>query len=112
MIMSCDKKKQQIITSYIDFVILLSIEIDNQLKFEKHASTITSFYMFLSRQYSLLYIYLYIENVFKYLLILSEIKESNLYYFHIKVVRFSSDLLPRSSSLPITCCKVILQILA
>ena len=99
-------------TSYIDSVILLSIEIDNQLKFEKHASTIISFYIFLSRQYSLLYIYLYIVNVFKYLLILSEIKESNLYYYHIKIVRFSLDLLPRSSSLPITCCKMILQILA
>ena len=33
---------------------LLGIEIDNQLNFEKHVWTIISFYVFLSKQYSLL----------------------------------------------------------
>ena len=58
-------------------------------------------------QYSLLHIYLYIVNVFNYLFILSEVKES----YYIKVVRFSLDLLPRSLSLPICCCKIIVQIM-
>ena len=78
-----------------------------KLNFEKHVSTIISFYIFLLRQCSLLYIYLYIINVFKYLFLLSENKESYLYYYYIKVVRFSLDPLPRSSSLPIRCCKII-----
>ena len=62
----------------------------------------------LSRQCSLLYIYIckYI-NVFKYLFLLSENKESYLYYYYIKDVRFSLDPLPRSLSLPKCCCKVI-----
>ena len=62
-----------------------------RLNFEKHVSTIISFYIFLSRQCSLLYIYLYIVKVFKYLFLLSENKESYLYYHFIKVVRFLLD---------------------
>ena len=94
------------IISSVDSVTLLGIEIDTKLNFEKHVSAIISFYIFLSRQYSLLYIYLYIVNVFKCLFLLSENKESYLYYY-IKVVRFSLDPLPRASSLPICCCKII-----
>ena len=37
--------------------------------------------MFLSTQYSLLYIYLYIVNVFKYLFLLSENKENHYLLF-------------------------------
>ena len=37
---------------------------------------------------SLLYIYWYIVNVFKYLILLTENKESYLYYYYIKIVRF------------------------
>ena len=73
-----------------------------KLNFEKHVSSIISFYIFLSRKCSLLYIYLYIINVFKYLFLLSDNKESYLYDC-IKVVRFSLDPLPRSSILPICC---------
>ena len=57
--------------------------------------------MFLSKQYSLLYIYLYIVNVSKYFFLLSENKESYLYFYYIKVVRFSLDTLSRSLSLRI-----------
>ena len=63
-----------VIISSVDSVTLLGIEIDNKLNFEKHVSTIISFYIFSSRQYSLLHIYLYIVNVFKYLFLLSENK--------------------------------------
>ena len=87
------KVNNSIIISSVDSVALLDIKIDNKLNFEKHVSTIVSFYTFLSRQYSLLYIYLYILNVLQYLFLLSENKESYLYYY-IKVVRFSLDLLP------------------
>ena len=38
----------------VDSVTLLDIEIHNKWNFEKHVSTIISFYMFLLRQYSLL----------------------------------------------------------
>ena len=41
--------------------------------------------------------YLYIVNVFKYLFLLSENKESYLYYYDIKVAQFSLDPLPRCS---------------
>ena len=61
-----------------------------RIKFGKHVLTIISFYVFLSRQYNLLYIYLYIINIFKYLVILSENREIYLYYY-IKAVRFSLD---------------------
>ena len=57
MIMSSEKKKANMIY---------------KLNFEKHVSTIISFYIFLSRQCSLLYIYLVIISVFKYLLPLFE----------------------------------------
>ena len=71
---SCDKKENKydlninnsIIISSVDSVTLSGIDIDNKLSFEKHVSTIISFHLFLSRQYSLLYIYLYLINVFKY----------------------------------------------
>ena len=63
-----------VIISSVDSVTILGIEIDNKLNFEKHVSTIISFYIFSSRQYSLLHIYLYIVNVFKYLFLLSENK--------------------------------------
>ena len=96
-----------IIISSVDSVTLLGIEIDNKLNVEKHISTIISFHTFLSRQYSLLCIYLYIVNVFKYLFLLSENKESYLCYHYIKVERISLDPLPRSSSIPICCCKII-----
>ena len=36
-----------------------------------------------------MYIYLYIVNVFNHLFLLSENKESYLYHYYIKVVRFS-----------------------
>ena len=106
MTISCDKKNKYDL-NINNSIIISSVDsgIDKQLHFEKHVSTIISFYIFLSRQYSLLCIYLYIVNVFKYLFILSEIKESYLYYYHIKVVRFSLDLLPRSSSLPLFVAK-------
>ena len=73
--MSCDKKENKydlninnsIIVSFVNSVTLSGIEIDYKLSFEKHVATIISFYIFLSRQCSLLYIYLYIVNVFKYL---------------------------------------------
>ena len=118
MIMSCDKKENKydlninnsIIISSVDSVTLSGIEIDNKLNFEKYVSTIISFYIFLSRQYSVMYIYiyLYIKNVFKYLFLLSENKESYSYHYCcIKVVRFSLDPLPRSSSIPLCCCKII-----
>ena len=68
MIMSSDKKENKyelninnsIIISSVDSVTLSGIEIDNKLNFEKHVSTIISFYIFLSRQYSVMYIYIYI----------------------------------------------------
>ena len=60
--------------SSVDAVSLLGIKIDNQLNFEKHVSTIISCYIFLSRQYSLLYTSFYIANVLKYLPTLSKIK--------------------------------------
>ena len=117
MIMICDKKRKQIwlkknnsiIISSVDSVTLLGIKIDNQLNFGRHVLNILSFFILLSRQYNLLYIYiyLYIVNIFKYLFILSEIKESYLYYFDIKILLFSLDFLLRSSSLPICCCKII-----
>ena len=96
------------INASVDSVRLLGIEIDNKLNFENHVSTIILFYIFLSRRCSLLYMYLYIVNVFKYLFLLSENKESYLYYYYIKVARFSLDLLSCSSSLPICCCKIII----
>ena len=43
--------------------------------------------------------YLYIVDAFKYLFLLSENRESYLYYYYIKVVRFSLYPLPGSSSL-------------
>ena len=108
MILSCDKKENQynfiinnlIIISSVDSVTRLGIEIGNKINFEKHVSTIISIYIFLSRQYNLLYIYLYTINVFKYLFLLSKNIESYLYYYYIKVLRFSLDPLPQSSSLP------------
>ena len=54
-----------------------------KLNFEKHVSTIISFYIFLSWQ-CCLYIYLYIIYILKYLLLLSENKESYLYNYYIK----------------------------
>ena len=57
-----------------------------KLNFQKYVSIIISFYIFLLRQRSLLYIYLYVINVFQYLFLLSENKESYLYYYYIKVV--------------------------
>ena len=48
---------KSIIISSVDSVTNLGTEIDNKLNFEKHVSTIISFFMFLSRQYSLLYVY-------------------------------------------------------
>ena len=45
-----------IIISSVDSAKFLGIESDKQLNFEKRVSTIISFYKFLSRQYSLLYI--------------------------------------------------------
>ena len=108
MILSRDKKENQynfiinnlIIISSVDSVTLLGIEIDNKINFEKHVSTIISIYIFLSRQYNLLHIYLYTINVFKYLFLLFKNIESYLYYYYIKVLRFSLDPLPQSSSLP------------
>ena len=88
--MNCDKKENEY-----------------ELNFEKHASTIISFSRFLSRKCGLLYIYLYIINVFKYLFLLTENKESYLYYYYMEVVRFSLDPLSCSSSLLICCCKII-----
>ena len=63
MTMSCDKKETKYdlninnltITSSVDSVTLLGIEIDNKLNFEKHLSNIISFYILLSKQYNLLY---------------------------------------------------------
>ena len=115
MILICDKKRKQIwlkknnsiITPSVDSVTLLGIKIDNQLNFGRHVLNIVSFFILLSRQYSLLYIYLYIVNIFKYLFILSEIKESYLYYYDIKILLFSLDFLLCFSSLPICCCKII-----
>ena len=68
MIMSCDKKENKydlninnsIIISSVDSVTLSGIEIDNKLNFEKYVSTIISFYIFLSRQYSVMYIYIFV----------------------------------------------------
>ena len=108
MILSCDKKENQydfiinnlIIISSVDSVTYLGIEIGNKINFEKHVSTIISIYIFSSRQYNLLYIYLYTINVFKYLFLLFKNIESYLYYYYIKVLRFSLDPLPQSSSLP------------
>ena len=108
MILSCDKKENQydfiinnlIIISSVDSVTPLGIEIGNKINFEKHVSTIISIYIFSSRQYNLLYIYLYTINVFKYLFLLFKNIESYLYYYYIKVLRFSLDPLPQSSSLP------------
>ena len=104
MIMSSDKKENKyglnmnnsIIISSVDYVTLLEIEIHNKQNFEKHISIIISFYIFLSKQCSLLNIYLLTVNVFKCLLILSENKESYLYYYYIKLARFSLDILIRS----------------
>ena len=48
---------KSIIISSVDSVTHLGTEIDNKLNFEKHVLTIISFFMFLSRQYSLLYVY-------------------------------------------------------
>ena len=87
IIMRRDKKENKyhlninksIIISSVDSATLLGIEIDKQLNFEKHVSSIISFYIFLSSRYSLLYIYLNIVNVFKYLFISSEIKKRYLY---------------------------------
>ena len=109
MILSCDKKENQydfiinnlIIISSVDSVTSLGIEIGNKINFEKHVSTIISIYIFSSRQYNLLYIYLYTINVFKYLFLLFKNIESYLYYYYIKVLRFSLDPLPQSSSLPL-----------
>ena len=55
-----------IIILFVDSATPVGIKINNQLHFEIHFSTMISFYIFLSRQYSLLhiYIYLYIVNVF------------------------------------------------
>ena len=74
MIMCCDKKRKKydlnvnnsIIILFVDSATPLGIKINNQLHFEIHFSTMISFYIFLSRQYSLLhiYIYLYTVNVF------------------------------------------------
>ena len=47
-----------------------------------------------------------LHSFFKYLFLLSENKESHLYYYYIKVVRISLDHLPRFSSLPICFCKI------
>ena len=85
-----------VIISSVDYVILLEIEIHNKQNFEKHISIIISFDTFLSKQYSLLNTYLLTVNVFKCLLILSENKESYLYYCYIKLARFSLDLFIRS----------------
>ena len=109
MILSCDKKENQydfiinnlIIISSVDSVTPLGIEIGNKINFEKHVSTIISIYIFSSRQYNLLYIYLYTINVFKYLFLLFKNIESYLYYYYIKVLRFSLDPLPQFSSLPL-----------
>ena len=62
IIMSCDKENKydlinSIIVSSVDSVALLGIEVDNKLNFEKYIATIISFYVFLSRQYILMYIY-------------------------------------------------------
>ena len=95
------------IISSVDSATLLGTRTDKHLNFEKHI-TIVSFYIFSSSRYSLLYIYLYIVNIFKYFFILYEIKKSYLYYYyHIKCVRFSLDLFPHSSSLPICCKKIV-----
>ena len=106
MIMSGDKKNDLNINSSIiiwsvDYITLLGIGNDNKLNFEKHLSIIIPFYIFLSRQYSLLYLYLCIVNVFKYLT-LSVNKKSYSHYYYIKDVRFSLDPLPHSSSLLLT----------
>ena len=85
-----------VIISSVDYVILLEIEIHNKQNFEKHISIIISFDTFLSKQYSQLNTYLLTVNVFKCLLILSENKESYLYYCYIKLARFSLDLFIRS----------------
>ena len=81
VIMSCDKKENKYdlninnsIISSVDSFTLLGIEIDNKLNSEKHVSTIISYYIFLSRQYSLLCIYLYIINIFKYFFFYPRIK--------------------------------------
>ena len=60
--MSCDKENKydlinSIIVSSVDSVALLGIEVDNKLNFEKYIATIISFYVFLSRQYILMYIF-------------------------------------------------------
>ena len=57
-----------IIISSVDSVTLLGIKIDHKLNFKKHVSTIISFYLFLSSQYSVLYTHLYIINVFLFIL--------------------------------------------
>ena len=51
-----------VIISSADSVTLLGTEIDSKLNFERLVSTIISFYIFLSRQYSLLYLSLYIVH--------------------------------------------------
>ena len=89
MIKSCDKNvNNSIIISYVDSDKFLGIESDKQLNFEKHVSTIIWFYKFYQGNI-VYYIYLYIANAFKYLFILSEIKESYLNYYRTKIVRFS-----------------------
>ena len=67
MIMSCDKKTKQIGFKYNSIIIsslypvtLLGIGIDNKLNSEKLVLTVTSFYIFLSKLYNLLYIYIFV----------------------------------------------------
>ena len=81
-------------------ITLLGIGIDNKLNFEKHLSIIIPCYIFLSRQYSLLYLYLCIVNVFKYLTL--SVNKKSYSHYYIKDVRFSLDPLPRSSSFLLT----------
>ena len=66
MIMSYDKKENKYDLNINNPLIISSVEstlsgteIDSKLNFEKHVATIISFYIFLSREYSLLYIFVY-----------------------------------------------------
>ena len=70
-----------IIISSVDSVTLLGIEIDSKLNFETQFLT-AAFYIFFSRQSNVLHIYFYIVNVFKYLFLLSENKESYFYHYY------------------------------
>ena len=88
MITSCDKKQNKhdlninnSIISSVDSVTLLGIEIDSKLNFETQFLT-AAFYIFFSRQSNVLHIYFYIVNVFKYLFLLSENKESYFYHYY------------------------------